>query len=358
MTNEFLDKSGDSLRATRLFLALHARTSRGVPAGYFVSALYKPADGEDVARYISTFIFNVFVFCQARGTMCASSASNRAWALTLVSYSSQIFNQINARSLTDDWNVYGFGRSSTLFLFITVVEAGLQAILVEFGGPFTKTTGLSPAHWGISIGLAAFTFPLGVVMRFVPVPPKRSDYAAFYQEEFSVRFFMPAYPCVSLSTIYAAPFVRFQARMNMRRSQHVVTAVDAVERTAVESTPVDVAPPPTAPTTTAPPGQVGPGGVPPLRKALSFALPPLLPPHAGPESERTAVDMTRVDGAAAPLASDSEKVVAVRPSARLPVDLDDATPKASPHRSNKTVYPVSRERFAAAAQLAATAGGS
>jgi hypothetical protein len=118
----------------------------------------------------------------------ASQATNRAWALTPVSRASQIFNQINARSLTDDWNVYGFGRSSTLFLLITLIEAGLQAILVEFGGPFTKTTGLSPAHWGISIGLAAFTFPLGVVMRFLPVPPKRSDYAAYYQEEFSVRF--------------------------------------------------------------------------------------------------------------------------------------------------------------------------
>lgn len=99
----------------------------------------------------------------------------------------QIFNQINARSLTDEWNVYGFGRSSTLFIAITFVEGGLQAILVQFGGPFTKTTGLSPTHWAISLGLAAFTFPLGVAMRFIPVPPKLSDYAAFYQEEFMVR---------------------------------------------------------------------------------------------------------------------------------------------------------------------------
>jgi hypothetical protein len=144
--------------------------------------------------------------------------------------------------------------------------------------------------------------------------------------------------------------------MNLRRSQLVIKEGDAVERVAIESTPVDVAPVPTAPTASAPPGQVG--GVPPLRKALSFALPPLLPPHAGPESERTAVDIKHV-GEAALLASDSEKVVAVRPSARLPAaDLDDTTPKTSPHRSNKTIYPVSPERFAVATQLAATTGGS
>ena len=72
VSNEFLDKSGDSWRAShfRRVCALH-RQSLFVwfLAGYFVSAQYKPADGEDIARYISTFIFNVFVFCQASGTL-------------------------------------------------------------------------------------------------------------------------------------------------------------------------------------------------------------------------------------------------------------------------------------------------
>ena len=98
----------------------------------------------------------------------------------------QIFNQVNARSLTDEWNVYSLGGSSSLFVIILTIEAGLQAILVEFGGPFTKTTGLTPTHWAISIGMAAFTLPLGVAMRYIPVPPKLSDYASFYEEEFAV----------------------------------------------------------------------------------------------------------------------------------------------------------------------------
>ena len=144
-----------------------------------------PADDFDIARYISTFIFNTFVFCQASGACVVGlmSLSARPGLIPTV----QIFNQINARSLTDDWFVYDIGPSSKLFIIITFIEAGLQAILVEFGGPFMKTTGLAPVHWGISIGLAAIAFPVGIVMRFIPVPPKHSDYAAFYQDEFAVR---------------------------------------------------------------------------------------------------------------------------------------------------------------------------
>lgn len=98
----------------------------------------------------------------------------------------QIFNQINARSLTDRWDVLSECKGSRLFMSILLVEGGLQALLVELGGPIMRTTGLTPAHWGLSLGLAAVTFPLGVIMRYIPVPSKPSDYAALYQDEFAV----------------------------------------------------------------------------------------------------------------------------------------------------------------------------
>ena len=44
-----------------------------------------------------------------------------------------------------------------------------QAVLVEVGGGFTQTVGLTAAHWGISIGLAALSFPVGVVARLIPI---------------------------------------------------------------------------------------------------------------------------------------------------------------------------------------------
>jgi hypothetical protein len=59
--------------------------------------------------------------------------------------------------------------------------------MVEFGGPFTKTTGLTPGHWGLSIGIAAITMPLGVLMRYIPVPAKLSDYAHYFQSDFHAR---------------------------------------------------------------------------------------------------------------------------------------------------------------------------
>ena len=74
-----------------------------------------------------------------------------------------------------------------MFLSILCVEAALQALLVEVGGPFLKTTGLTPAHWGATLGLAAITFPLGIIMRFIPVPNKLSDYASLYQQDYAVR---------------------------------------------------------------------------------------------------------------------------------------------------------------------------
>ena len=62
-----------------------------------------------------------------------------------------------------------------------------QALLVEVGGPFMKTTGLTVAHWFVTLGLAALTFPLGWIMRQIPVPSKPSDFATYFQDDFAVR---------------------------------------------------------------------------------------------------------------------------------------------------------------------------
>lgn len=99
----------------------------------------------------------------------------------------QIFNEWNARSLTDAWNVYTRLNGSGPFLTIILIEAGLQAVLVELGGPFLQTTGLTATHWGISILLGALSAPLGVVMRAIPVPSRPADTARFYEDHFAVR---------------------------------------------------------------------------------------------------------------------------------------------------------------------------
>lgn len=118
-----------------------------------------PATEDDVAIYRSTFIFNAFVFCQ-------------------------IVNEFNSRTLTDEWYVFFGLHKNFLFLAIIAVSAGLQAILVELGGRFVKTSGLTGTHWGYSIGLGLLSFPVGVLMRFIPVCVRDSDWAHTYSRWF------------------------------------------------------------------------------------------------------------------------------------------------------------------------------
>lgn len=42
-------------------------------------------------------------------------------------------------------------------------------------------------HWLYTIAMASITFPLGVLMRLIPVPDKPSDFADFYQQKFNAK---------------------------------------------------------------------------------------------------------------------------------------------------------------------------
>jgi hypothetical protein len=65
-----------------------------------------------------------------------------------------------------------------MFGAVIVISFALQAIFVEVGGKFFKTTGLTPAHWGITIGLGALQLVMGVLLRLIPVPTRESDFAS------------------------------------------------------------------------------------------------------------------------------------------------------------------------------------
>ncbi|RHY33037.1 hypothetical protein DYB32_001924 [Aphanomyces invadans] len=99
-----------------------------------------------------TFIFNVFVFAQ-------------------------VFNEINARSVTNDWRVLNGFMSNSMFLFILVMTIVCQVLIVEFGGNFTKTSPLDAAMWGYSVAIGFLALPLGVAMRFIPVQEDPTSFA-------------------------------------------------------------------------------------------------------------------------------------------------------------------------------------
>ncbi|RYY33729.1 hypothetical protein EON62_03960, partial [archaeon] len=114
---------------------------------------------EDVVMYKSTFIFNAFVFCQ-------------------------VFNELNARSLDNDWNVFRGLWRERIFIAVIIASIGMQALIVEVGGDFTRTTGLIGMHWLYTILMGAISLPLGLLMRIVPVCDKPSDFASYYQSMF------------------------------------------------------------------------------------------------------------------------------------------------------------------------------
>ncbi|KAL0457140.1 UNVERIFIED_CONTAM: putative calcium-transporting ATPase 13, plasma membrane-type [Sesamum latifolium] len=93
-----------------------------------------------------TLIFNTFVLCQ-------------------------VFNEFNARKL-EKKNVFEGIHRNKLFLGIIVVTVVLQVVMVEFLKKFADTERLNWGQWGVCIGIAAASWPIGWVVKFIPVPER------------------------------------------------------------------------------------------------------------------------------------------------------------------------------------------
>ena len=77
--------------------------------------------------------------------------------------SSQVFNEFNARSIGNKmWVFYGLFKNP-IFGVIIIITVGLQIFIVEVGGKFTSTTGLTLLHWGWSVMFGAFAAHLGAL---------------------------------------------------------------------------------------------------------------------------------------------------------------------------------------------------
>jgi len=160
MLRNVLVQSGYQLGIT-LWLVYAGKDTFHITEEYLLSNGY----GLDKTNeYLGTFIFNIFVLCQ-------------------------VFNEFNARSIGNKmWVFYGLFKNP-IFGVIIIITVGLQIFIVEVGGKFTSTTGLTLKHWGWSILLACFTTPLGVLMRLIPVKESKKAFADFYSnhETVSVR---------------------------------------------------------------------------------------------------------------------------------------------------------------------------
>ncbi|KAK0581214.1 hypothetical protein LWI29_011416 [Acer saccharum] len=90
-----------------------------------------------------TIIFNTFVLCQ-------------------------VFNEFNARKL-EKKNVFKGILKNRLFLGIVGITIVLQVVMVEFLKKFANTVRLDWEQWLACIVMAAFTWPIGWFVKFIPV---------------------------------------------------------------------------------------------------------------------------------------------------------------------------------------------
>ncbi|KAF5466056.1 hypothetical protein F2P56_016014 [Juglans regia] len=93
-----------------------------------------------------TLIFNTFVLCQ-------------------------VFNEFNARKL-EKKNVFKGIHRNRLFLGIIAITIVLQVVMVEFLKKFADTERLNWVQWCSCIGLAAVAWPIGWIVKWIPVPQR------------------------------------------------------------------------------------------------------------------------------------------------------------------------------------------
>jgi len=81
-----------------------------------------------------------------------------------------VFNQINARVIDDNYNIFHDLQKNYLFLVVILVEFGLQVIIVSVGGiPFkVAAKGLDGPQWGICFALSFIVFIVSIILKPIP----------------------------------------------------------------------------------------------------------------------------------------------------------------------------------------------
>lgn len=114
---------------------------------YFAGDKILNYDTSDPAKQLQldTIIFNMFVWMQ-------------------------IFNELNCRRLDNKFNVFVGIHRNLFFIFINCIMIGLQITIVFVGNRVfdIDPNGLDGPQWAISVLIAAFSLPWGVVVRVFP----------------------------------------------------------------------------------------------------------------------------------------------------------------------------------------------
>ncbi|RHY83373.1 hypothetical protein DYB31_011285, partial [Aphanomyces astaci] len=88
----------------------------------------------------------------------------------------QLFNELNARKIHDEVNIFTNLWGNTLFLSISVFQVGAQALICQLGGRAFGCTMLTTEQFFICIGLGSLSLPVGLVLRLVAYKPFNSAF--------------------------------------------------------------------------------------------------------------------------------------------------------------------------------------
>jgi len=81
----------------------------------------------------------------------------------------QIWNEINARKVNGEWEVFELFFENPYFPGILLLTVILQVFIVEVGGAWVHTTHLDWSQWLFAIAMGATTVPVNQLVRLIPV---------------------------------------------------------------------------------------------------------------------------------------------------------------------------------------------
>ncbi|GAB9468777.1 Calcium-translocating p-type atpase, pmca-type [Globisporangium polare] len=81
----------------------------------------------------------------------------------------QLFNELNARKIHDEINIFKGITRNRVFLYVCVLQVVMQVVIVQLTGDWFKCKPLDVSEWFICIGIGAISLPLGLLLRSISV---------------------------------------------------------------------------------------------------------------------------------------------------------------------------------------------
>jgi len=81
----------------------------------------------------------------------------------------QLFNELNARKIHDEINIFSGITKNRVFLYVCVLQVVMQILIVQFTGKWFKCEPLNVSEWFICIAIGAMSLPVGLLLRCISV---------------------------------------------------------------------------------------------------------------------------------------------------------------------------------------------